>query len=83
MNQIYIGIRSVTYAQKGMKLLQREGISAQLTRLPASLSPGGCAYALRLSEQQLHNALPLLKKGGVDTGKVFVRSGDSWQELRR
>lgn len=83
MNQIYIGIRSVTYAQKGMKLLQREGISAQLTRLPASLSPGGCTYALRLGEKQLNLALLHLQKGGVDTGKLFVRSGDSWQELHR
>ena len=79
---MYIGIRSLTYAQKGERALSWEGVLADIVRLPAGLSGGGCAYALRLQSQQLPKALMILKRAGIETGKRFVRSDSGWQEVQ-
>lgn len=83
MDHLYIGVRSLTYAQKGAKALEREGIFAEPVRLPAELTAGGCAYALRLPKPLWQAAQNILRLAGVESGKLFSRQEGLWQELPR
>ena len=52
---------SVTYAQKGQKILDLKGYRSRLTRLGA----GGCAWGLEVEEAVRSEALRLLEEAGV------------------
>ena len=74
--------RSLTYAQRAARVLDRAGISAIVVRPPAGLGPHGCAYALRLRERALPAALRALRDAGLDHGKVYLlRPGGSGEEV--
>ena len=55
---------SITYAQKGQKILEGNQIRSRLTRLGA----GGCTYGLEISAAEPDRVLRLLESGGV----IFV-----------
>ena len=75
MEWIYITFRSITYAQKGQRLLEREGIRGTLMRAPRWMEPRGCAYALRLAPDLKKDPGKLLTAGGVPWQKVYASEG--------
>ena len=48
MTQYLLMCRSLTYAQKSVKLLERSGITAAVVKAPPGLSRSGCGYAVSL-----------------------------------
>ena len=74
MHDVYIGLRSLTYAQRAARFLSGKGIRADAVRAPWSGS--GCAYALRLRRENLEAALDRLREAGFDPGRVFMRERD-------
>ena len=48
-----IACRSLTYAQRAARTLERNGITAAVIRMPRELSEASCAYAVRVSERKL------------------------------
>lgn len=48
--------RSLTYAQRSSRVLERAGITAAVLKAPLSVSKTGCTYCVKLKETQL-NAL--------------------------
>lgn len=52
---------SVTYAQKGQKILEAGGYRSRLTRI----GTGGCAYGLEISASDPERVLRLLEENGV------------------
>ncbi len=81
MLQYLILCRSLTYAQRAARVLERAGISAPVVRPPAGLGPHGCAYALRLKERALPAALRTLEAAGLDHGKVFLLGPGGGEEV--
>ena len=73
MEWIFITFRSVTYAQKGQRLLEREGIRASLLRTPRWMEPRGCSYALRLEPGR--EVRDLLTANGIPWQKAYVSDG--------
>lgn len=70
--------RSLTYAQRTAKVLERSGITAIVMRPPADIAGEGCAYGVKLRERNLPAALKALKAAGVSCGKVYLlRPGGS------
>jgi len=67
-----ITFRSVTFAQKGERLLKTAGISCQLQRTPKSLSERGCGYCLRMQMKDAMAAVELLREYEVNYGKIYV-----------
>ncbi len=67
-----ITFRSITFAQRGERLLQREGIYCQLLRTPKSLSQRGCGYSLKIGPKDALRAGELLRKNQVDFGKIYA-----------
>ena len=66
-----ITFRSVTFAQHGQRVLQREHIYCQLQRTPKILTTRGCGYCLRLRESNVAAAVAALHSEQISYGKVY------------
>ena len=82
MEQYVILARSVTYAQRMQKLLEKAGIYAHISRAPRLLTDLGCAYILRLQTQFIRQALDILHFDGMDPLRVFYEEKGSYREVR-
>ena len=80
MTQYLLMCRSLTYAQKSVKLLERSGITAAVVKAPQGLSS---SYAVSLY-RNFDAALGLLRSSGLISGKIFSRAdGGEYKELAR
>lgn len=82
MTQYLIMCRSLTYAQRSAKLLEKAGITATVVKAPQGLSTGGCGYAVVL-HRRFEEAVLMLKRNNLLTGKLFVRrEGQDYAEVK-
>ena len=72
MNTCLIAARSLTYAQRSARALEKAGLSAYVTRMPAGLRGNGCGYAVRVSEHELHNAAGYLRRNGFEPKRAYM-----------
>jgi len=68
--------RSLTYAQKTARTLERAGISAIIIKTPQKISTDGCSYCVRISEKKLSDALIALRRMELYPVRVFVQSSN-------
>ena len=68
--------RSLTYAQRGARLLERAGITGTITRMPRSASARGCSYGVLVSAAQYDRAMESLSSGGLLPERIFIRGDD-------
>ena len=71
-----ITFRSVTYAQRGERLLNRAGERCSLQRTPRWMEEQGCGYSLRLHTGNIARAVELLRSEQLPMGKVYLRGED-------
>ena len=64
--------RSLTYAQRTAKALERAGITAIVTKIPQSISHTGCRYCVKVSARYFSDALAALKNAGLFPIKVYA-----------
>lgn len=76
MRIFYITFRSVTYAQRGERILQGNGIRCTLRRTPRWMEQQGCGYCLRLGADSVRTALQQLQKEGIPYRKVYLQGRD-------
>ena len=76
----YITFRSVTFAQRGEKLLSRERVRVSLMRTPRWMEEQGCGYALKLWTDDIRHPLRLLRENGVQLRRVYVQREDGTME---
>ena len=82
MTQYLIMCRSLTYAQRSARLLERAGITATVVKAPQGLSTSGCGYAVML-RKRFDEAVLHLKKNQLLQGKLFGRTEDGeYKEVR-
>lgn len=65
-----IACRSLTYAQRAARTLERSGITTAVLRMPRELSATSCAYAVRVSERKLAAAQQALLAANVPFGAI-------------
>ncbi len=83
MNQYLITVRSVTFAQRGERLLREKGFGCTLQRTPRSMEERGCGYSLRLRTAQIHRVWELLRDAGIPFRRIYREGvGGEWEELR-
>lgn len=82
MKYSIISFRSVTYAQRAERVLNRAGIGCMLHRTPKKLQVNGCGYSLRLRTADAGAAVALLRENGVPISKVFEEKNDGSMEER-
>ena len=80
MKFYYVTFRSETHAQRGERLLQKEGIRCTLLRTPKWMEQRGCGYSLRLWTDQVYPVLKILQAGKVPLGKVYRQGADGQLE---
>jgi len=75
--------RSITYAQRMSRALERAGITARFFRPPMGLTDRGCSYAVRVGEQSLPAALDRLRSEGLLPMRIFhADGGGAFREVR-
>ena len=80
MRFYYITFRSVTFAQRGEKILAAAGIRCSLLRTPRWMEEQGCGYCLRLWTDSPTAAVDLLKKNRVQMRKLYLQLSDGQLE---
>lgn len=68
--------RSLTYAQRAAKVLERAGITAIVMRPPAEITGEGCMYCVKVSEKRISQALITLKNAGLSRESVYMMDDD-------
>ena len=81
MDYYLILARSVTYAQRMQFALERSGIRCQIFRAPRELTDLGCAYAVRLAEVDLADALTVLHREALDPVQIFLNQRGVFREV--
>lgn len=79
---VLIMFRSLTYAQRGSRVLDRAGISAAVTKAPMLTTDNGCSYCIRIPEAQIRNALIELENSAIGYGRILrIQSDGSYKEM--
>ena len=68
--------RSLTYAQRTARLLERAGINGHIMRVPKAVAKEGCGYCVRIPEPKLTETLKLLKREDMAPRQVYMQSDD-------
>lgn len=76
MKFFYITFRSVTFAQRGERLLNQAQISCNLLRTPRWMEAQGCGYALRLWTRDVLPAVQLLRREQIPLQRVYMQQQD-------
>lgn len=74
MQSFFITFRSVTYAQKGERLLEAQGIPCSLQRTPRWMEEQGCGYCLKL--RRAEPAVDALRQARVPFRRVYRQLPD-------
>ena len=80
MGLYYITFRSVTFAQRGEKLLSRQNHRVSLMRTPRWMEEQGCGYALKLWTSDIAAAVRLLRESRVQLRRVYTQREDGRME---
>ena len=64
--------RSLTYAQRTEKALERARSTAIVTRVPHTISVEGCGYCVKVPERHFNNALNALAGTDLYPKKVYA-----------
>lgn len=81
MEHYLILARSVTYAQRMQRALDKAGIRSQISRAPRDLTDLGCAYALRLAAADLPQALAIIHREALDPIQIFFYQNGAYREV--
>lgn len=69
--------RSLTYAQRAARALERAGISGYVRKAPQSISGNGCGYCVSVSYGREKRAAQILRSENLLQGKIYLEISDS------
>lgn len=82
MSPYFITFRSITAAQRGERLLQKNGIRCQISRTPRWMEEQGCGYCLMLGRSRIREGVALLKENGISYRKLYLqKTGTDAEEV--
>ena len=81
MKQAMITFRSITYAQRGERSLEKRGIPCTLGRTPKWMEQQGCGYGLSLRSAHVQRAAQVLAQDGVAWRKIYLWDGARYREM--
>ena len=74
--------RSLTYAQRTARVLERAGLSGYIMRAPKLISGEGCSHCVKVAERWLAPALKVLNREGLGPKRVFLQNEEgSYSEV--
>ena len=82
MGVYFITFRSVTFAQRGERILNTYGIRCTLQRTPHWMEEQGCGYCLKLYAPDIGEVVQMLRRSKVPMRKVYVQhAGGQLEEV--
>lgn len=81
MEHYLILARSVTYAQRMQRALERAGVRCRIARAPRDLTEMGCAYILKVAAQDLSRALMAIHRESLDPVQIFLYQNGGYREV--
>ena len=80
MSGYCITFRSITFAQRGERMLHNGGVVCSLQRTPKWMEERGCGYCLRL-RGEWRTAAAALDRAGIEYRKIYRQTGDHAEEV--
>ncbi len=74
--QYLLTYRSLTWAQRGARALERAGVTGTVTRVPRQAARRGCGYGLIVTPKNRDRAVDVLRAAGLSPERMFVREDD-------
>lgn len=68
--------RSLTYAQRTARVLERAGVPGHIQRAPRAAAGEGCSHCVRVAERWLAPALTALNREGLGPKRVFLQDAE-------
>jgi len=81
MSYIHITVRSLTYGQKGVALLNKNGIFSTLVRTTKKLSENGCGYSIKIRDKDGKKAIELLNTNSVFYSGVWREHNGEFERV--
>ncbi len=72
--------RSLTYAQRASRVLERAGITGTVSRVPKAAAVKGCAYCVTVPARHREWAMTILTGAGLRPERVLLRHPDGTLE---
>lgn len=80
MKRYYITFRSVTFAQRGERVLNGNGVRCTLQRTPKWMEEQGCGYSLWMYTENIETVVGLLRRSRIPLRKVYLQQEDGTLE---
>ena len=78
--QYLLTYRSLTYAQRAGRVLERAGVTGWLMKVPRDASARGCAYCVAVPARYRDRAVAVLAGAHLAPERVLLRREDgSWE----
>ncbi len=82
VDRFVIMCRSISYAQRGERILAGNNIGSYIIKAPQQVTSEGCSYGLKVGEKNRDKSIAILKNSGIRIGKVFrINSDGSYSEV--
>ena len=72
----YLLCRSLTYAQRSVRILERAGVTGTITKMPRLPGVRGCAYGVLIDRRKKDRAVSVLSEAGLAPERIFLREAD-------
>lgn len=69
--------RSLTYAQRAARALERGGVNTGVVKAPQLLTGNGCGYCVSVSIKNGLKAADILRRENLLQGKIYEQQPDS------
>lgn len=76
MGSFYLRCRSVTYAQRALKTLEKSGVPGTVVKLPQHLSEEGCGYSIKIGKRWIKQAYSTLVESGFEIRNIYSQSNN-------
>ena len=64
--------KSLTYAQRTARAIERGGIRAAIIRTPRCISREGCSYCVKIAERHIQDALDRLRQYHIPYKHIYA-----------
>ena len=68
--------RTLTYAQRTARALNRAAITAETRRAPGEVSSNGCGWCVKIPENRLTDGLDILRRNELMPSKIYMMYPD-------
>lgn len=79
--QYLLTFRSLTYAQRAARVLERAGVTGTVSRVPKAAATRGCAYCVIVAARHRDWAVNILTGAGLGPERVILRHPDGTLEV--